>query len=142
MKKIIFILFCLLAFSVPVSFASPPTSIALTYDQDKGNLHVEAIHPTQDLEKNYVRLMNVYVNGDLVNTLNYARQSDYDKFTEDVPVTAQVGDVIKVDLFCFSGGELAQEMKVEKPGAQQPQSADAGGDNSSSDNSTIDNTST
>jgi len=101
---------------VPMSFATPPVSIDLSYDADKGSLHVEAIHPSFDLEKSYVRLMNVYVNGAQVSTLNYFKQNDYNKFTDDVPLTAQPGDVIKVELFCSLGGDMSKELTVTKPG--------------------------
>ena len=50
-------------FFISVSFATPPTSITLTYDIAKGSLHVVAAHESFDLDKSYVRLMNVYVNG-------------------------------------------------------------------------------
>lgn len=122
MNKILFL--SLLFFPLTLGLATPPTSISLTYDLDKQSLHVEAVHHTEDLLKNYVRLMNVYVNGNQVLTLSYNHQTDYEKFTDDAAVTAQEGDVIKVDLFCFSGGELAQELKVRKGIS----STDAGGD--------------
>ncbi len=96
-------------------FATPPTSITLSYDLDKGSLHVEAVHPSFNLEKSYVRLMNVYVNGQQVTTLNYFKQNDNYEFTDDVPVTAQEGDVIKVELFCSLGGDMSKEMTVAKP---------------------------
>ena len=116
MKRIFSLMFfCLFVFSVSASFATPPVSISLTYDLAQGSLHVEAIHPSFDLEKSYVRLMNVYVNGAQVSTLNYYRQNDYNKFTDDVPVTAQVGDVIKVELFCSLGGDMSKELTVTKP---------------------------
>jgi len=60
--------------------------------------------------------MNVYVNDAQISTLNYFRQKDYDKFTDDVPVTAQVGDTIKVELFCTLGGTMSKEITVVKPG--------------------------
>jgi len=112
MKMSIFFLFFLAMASL--SLATPPTSIDLSYDLSKGTLHVEAVHPTQNLDKNFVRLMQIFVNGQQVSALNYTRQEQYDKFTDEVPVTAKAGDVIKVDLFCASGGELVQEMKVEE----------------------------
>ncbi len=134
MRKILFILFYLSVFSVSVSFATPPVSISLSYDLTRGSLHVEAVHPSFDLNKSYVRLMNVYLNGSQVSTLNYYRQSDYNKFTDNVPLTAQVGDVIKVELFCALGGSMSQELKVTNPGdSQTDQGADAGG-NSETDN--------
>jgi hypothetical protein len=99
------------------SFATPPVSISLSYDLAGGSLHVDALHPTTTLNKSYVRLMNVYVNDTQVSTWNYTRQNDYDKFVDDVQITAKIGDTIKVDLFCAEGGELAQELKVKKPDA-------------------------
>ena len=114
MRKIFLSIFCLLTFSIPMSFATPPVSITLSYDATKGSLHVQALHPSFNLEKSYVRLMNVYVNGAQVQTLNYFRQNDYKEFTDDVPMTAKAGDVIKVDLFCSLGGEMAQEMTVKE----------------------------
>ncbi len=49
-----------------------------------------------------------------VSTLNYFRQNDYNEFTDDVPVTAQAGDVIKVDLFCTLGGEMVKRFDGSK----------------------------
>jgi hypothetical protein len=112
-----FLLFFLFLLPIAVSFATPPTSITLTYDLAKGSLHVEAVHPSFNLDKSYVRLMNVYVNGQEVSTLNYYRQNDYNKFSDDVSLTAQAGDVIKVELFCPLGGDMSQELTVAKPGA-------------------------
>ena len=127
MKQILtFFLF----FSIGTCFATPPTSIDLTYDLGKGSLHVEAVHPSFNLEKSYVRLMNVYVNGQQVSTKNYFRQDDYNKFTDDISVTAQTGDVIKVELFCSLGGDMSKELTVTKPEATPTdQGADKGTDN-------------
>src|SRR5271168_4324052 len=141
MKKIFFLLFCSLVFPISACFATPPTSITLTYDLSKGSLHVEAEHPSFDLDKSYVRLMNVYVNGTQVSTLNYYRQNDYDKFSDDVPVTAQAGDVIKVELFCTLGGSMSQELTVVLPGTGADQNP-ALQTNKETDNSTMDNAAT
>jgi len=127
MRKILGALLCAFVFPISVCMATPPTSIDLKYDLANGTLHVEAVHPSFNLEKSYVRLMNVYVNGTQVSTLNYFRQNDYNEFTDDVPVTAQAGDVIKVELFCALGGDMSKELTVAKPGtAPSDQSSDAG----------------
>jgi len=110
-----FFLFCLFLSFIPISFSTPPVSIDLRYDIDKGSLHIEAIHPSFNLEKSYVRLMNIYVNDTQVLTRDYFRQEDYNKFSDDVPLTAQAGDVIKVELFATLGGDLSKEMTVTKP---------------------------
>lgn len=123
MKKALIqvVVFFFLFFSVRASFATPPVSIDLSYDQSKGVLHVEAVHPSFNLEKSYVRLMNVYLNGQQVTTVNYYKQNDYNKFSDDVSMSAQIGDVIKVELFCSLGGDMSKELTVNKP---QPQSQD------------------
>ena len=112
MRKVLFFLFI---FPIAVSFATPPVSIDLSYDKAKGILYVEAMHPSFNLDKSYVRLMDVYVNGQEVSTFNYYRQKEYDRFTDDVPLTVQAGDLIKVHLFCSLGGEMAKELKIAKP---------------------------
>ena len=109
-------LFFLLAFPVSVCFATPPTSIALAYNLEEGSLHVVAVHPSFNLVKSYVRLMNVYLNGEQVLTLNYFKQNDNNEFTDDVPVKAQEGDIIKVELFCTLGGDMSKELTITKPG--------------------------
>jgi hypothetical protein len=117
MRKILVLLLCSCLFPVSAGFATPPVSINLSYNLAKGILHVEAVHPSFDLEKSYVRLMLVSVNDNQVSSVNYFKQNDYNEFSDDVPLTAQVGDVIKVDLFCSLGGEMAKELTVTKPGA-------------------------
>ncbi len=122
-----FLLFFLFIFPISASFSTPPTSIILAYDSAKGSLHVEAVHPSFNLDKSYVRLMNVYVNGEQVSTLDYFKQNDYNEFTADVPLTAQAGDIIKVELFCSLGGDMSKELTVTKPGEAKPdQNADTG----------------
>ena len=65
-------------------------------------------------------MMDVYVNGQKVSTLNYFKQNDYNEFTDDVPLTAQVGDVIKVELFCALGGDMSKELTVAKAEETRP----------------------
>jgi hypothetical protein len=97
-------------------WAAPATSIDMSYDTGKGILHVEATHESFDLYKDYIRLMNVYLNGTQVAAIDYYKQDAFDKFTDDVPLKAQAGDVIKVDLFSSMGGEKAAELKVNAGG--------------------------
>ncbi|MBF0504567.1 MAG: hypothetical protein HQL14_05630 [Candidatus Omnitrophica bacterium] len=113
MKNILFVLFLL--FNCPVSWATPPTSITQTYDLDKASLHVDAVHPSDLLDKSYVRMMTVSLNNKPVQTFYYYRQKDHAGFSEDVSLKAKVGDVIKVDLFCTQGGSLSDELTVPAP---------------------------
>ena len=126
MKRNILILVCLFLFPIAVSFATttplPPrmstvTSITLTYDLDKASLHVEAVHPSSNWEIDYVRMMTVSLNGQIVSTSNYYHQTSAAGFSEDVSLPAQVGDVITVELFCTGGSSSSQDLTVTKSGA-------------------------
>ncbi len=123
MKNILFVLCCLLVLPAAVSRATTPVgggmtpiqSITLTYNLDKSILHVDAAHPSDSWEKDYVRMMVVSLNGQLVGTFNYYRQKAYEGFSEDVPMKAQVGDTITVELFCTQGSSLSQDLTVTPP---------------------------
>ncbi|MDE2028807.1 MAG: hypothetical protein KGK03_05690 [Candidatus Omnitrophica bacterium] len=130
MKK--FVLLCICFLPASIAWAHAPTDISLSYDMGHKNLHVEAHHQSFNLQKMYIRLMNVYVNGKLISTSNFFRQDAYDKFSDDVALPAKVGDVIKVELFCALGGVNAKELKVTSQGVSQTQQEQ--------DNSTADST--
>jgi len=130
---------------ISLSFATTPpptgggmtvvTSMTLTYDLDKATLHVEAVHPSDNLEKNFVRMMTVSLNGQLFSTLNYVRQNDFAGFSDDVSIKAQAGDVITVELFCTGGSSISKDLTVAKSGTvSSDQNTDASTDNSTTDN--------
>jgi len=129
MKKIMFLLFYLLLLPVSAGFAAdapvfnpekepwkepffPIQSITLTYDLATATLHVEAAHPSNNWERDYVRMMTVSLNGQEVSTLNYYHQTSAKGFSDDVSLKAQVGDVISVDVFCTQGSSMTQEITV------------------------------
>jgi len=115
MKRILMTLMCLFIFSVTASWATPPVTITLSYDLDKASLHVEAVHPSFSVTVSYVRMMEVSLNGQTVNTLYYHMQNAPDKFWDDVPLKAKEGDVITVALFCTLGGSKSQDLTVTPP---------------------------
>jgi hypothetical protein len=113
-----FLLFCLFIFPVAVSWGiqmSPVTNMTLTYDLNKATLHVESDHPSSNWEIDYVRMMTVSLNGQIVSTLNYYHQTSAKGFSEDFPLTAQVGDVITVVLFSTQGNSMSKDLTVIKP---------------------------
>jgi hypothetical protein len=120
MKKTSFLLCCAFIFPITAGFATPEppprmstiTSITLTYDLKSASLHVEAVHPSNNWEIDYIRMMTVAVNGQIISTQNYYHQTTAEGFTEDVPVSANVGDVITVDLYCTGGSSMSQDLTV------------------------------
>jgi hypothetical protein len=135
MKKTSLFFLCVCILPIAVSLAAVPpvsnrmsvvTSMSLTYDLVKHSVHVQATHPSDNWAIDYVRMLTVSLNGQEVSTLNYDHQTSVE-FSEDVPVTAQVGDVIKVELFCTGGSSTSRELTVtDSGGSSQPdQGADA-----------------
>ena len=47
-----------------------------------------------------------------VSTIELLPSDDYDRFTDDVPVDCQAGDVISVTLFTSGGSSKSQDMTV------------------------------
>ena len=115
MKRILLTFMCLFILPVTASWATPPVVITLSYDLDKASLHVEAQHPSFNVAVSYVRMMVVSLNGETVNTLYYHMQNAPDKFWDDVPLKAKVGDVITAELFCTLGGSKSEDLTVTPP---------------------------
>ena len=102
-----------------VAFATPPSQIELSYDALKGNLHIEAEHPSDRLDRHYLRRMVIYKNDVQDQELFYPRQTYAAKFVADTALKADPGDRIAVELFCSQGGVGRQEITVPPavPGA-------------------------
>jgi len=135
MKNMLLGLCFLGIFPVVLCLATPPTGISLSYELDKAFLHVDAVHESDILDKSYVRMMTVSLNGQPVQSLYYTRQQNHEGFSDDVSIKAQVGDVIRVELFCTEGGSLAQEMTVTKPQPQDSADQDTSANAESQTNS-------
>jgi len=109
------LLFCIFMFPSTASRAAaltPVQSITLTYDLNKTVLHVVADHPSANWDRDYVRMMTVSVNSQMVSTLNYYRQTAFEGFSDDVQLNAKAGDVITVELFCTQGSSKSQDLTV------------------------------
>ncbi len=108
--------FFILALTVSPVWATPPREIKLSYDKEGQILHVEAQHPSDRLERHYLRRLVVTQNGKEVQVLNYPRQVLAWGFSNDVVLAAQENDVIKVELFCSQGGNGSGEIILPPEG--------------------------
>ncbi len=102
------------SFAAPPSRMSTVTSITLTYDLDKASLHIEAVHPSNNWEIDYVRMMTASLNGQIVSTTNYYHQTTAKGFSEDLALNAKAGDVITVELFCTGGSSMSKDLTITK----------------------------
>ena len=81
-------------------WATPPTTLDLTYDPATGVLHVEAKHISDHLDKHYLRRLVIDRNGAKEKEIAYTRQKYPSKFVEDIPFIAKPGETIAVEVFC------------------------------------------
>ena len=105
-KSIIY--FCLMAMVMligrPLSWATPPRDIKLSYDKEAQVLHIEAEHPSDRLERHYLRRLVIEQNGKEVKTVTFPRQVLARGLRTDVELPAKGDDFMHVELFCSQGG--------------------------------------
>jgi len=109
----VMILFC------PLSFATPPGDLNLTYDLEKGTLTAIGPHPTQDLTVHYIRRMEVSKNGGAPVMFYFTRQNSAAEFNETVPLEMKPNDMIHVKVYCSEGGAKEADLKIPE-GKSEP----------------------
>jgi len=92
--------------------AHPPSGILLTYDADSKVLHVDVSHVSRDHIRHHIRKITIYRNGMEVMSKYFHQQIDPAKFTQDFPVNAEAGDVLKIEAFSTQGGSLEETLTV------------------------------
>lgn len=109
-------------FSFSSAWATPPTTLDLTYDPTAGVLQVEAKHISDHLDKHYLRRLVIDRNGAKDKEIAYTRQKYPSKFIEDIPFIAKPGETIAVEVFCSQGGSKRAELIIDSttPSAQGP----------------------
>ena len=95
------------------AWATPPTTLDLTYDPATGVLHVEAKHISDHLDKHYLRRLVIDRNGAKEKEIAYTRQKYPSKFVEDIPFIAKPGETIAVEVFCSQGGKKKVELTID-----------------------------
>jgi hypothetical protein len=75
MKRVILLSAILIALPFVLK-ADPPKKVNLTFNAENHKLKIEAVHPVQNVEKHYIDLISVSVNGKEVKTINLQKHSD------------------------------------------------------------------
>ncbi len=99
---------------VSLVFAHPPKDMQLSYDKEKGILHIEMSHVTNNVLKHNIRQIEVIKNAEEPILLHYVKQTTPQKQIEDVEIKAVVGDVISVDAVCSVAGSEKQSITIEE----------------------------
>ncbi len=113
MKRSIAALVVILMAGASFAWATPPTTLDLTYDPASGVLHVEAKHVSEHLDKHYLHRLVIYRNGAQEQEIVYTRQKYPSKFMEDIPLIAKPGETIAVEVFCSQGGSKRAELTID-----------------------------
>lgn len=114
MKKIFLVLVSFLL-SANLAFASPPTSIDVTYDPAKKKITALIYHQSYNIKKHYINVVTLIINGAVVEVQRFHWQHTAREQTAvfDVP-DLKPGDVITIKAFCNKGGQRAQDIKIKE----------------------------
>lgn len=115
MKKAIIIISTLffLAFSI-VAFAHPPLDIIFNYDSKNKVLSVGILHPVEDLQKHFIKKINIKVNGKDWIAQNFSNQIKLEAQAASFAVVdLKKGDIIEVLAICNQSGQLKKTFKIE-----------------------------
>ena len=115
--------FFIFLFYAAMASATPPSEILLSYDTDKSILHVSARHPSERLQRHYLRRLVISKNDVVVQTVTFSSQKLASGLEEDIEFKADPGDKISVEVFCSQGGSKKAELLIPKPDGEKDQHA-------------------
>lgn len=117
----IFILTIILGatFQLSSAFAHPPSEMNLNYIHEEELLRVEMTHVSHDIRDHYIRKIYVFKNDEKSALVYLTRQNSPKIAIEDISIKADSEDVIRVKVFCSTGGAkeetvIVPELKIEE----------------------------
>ena len=113
-RKIITLLFLGILTAPLFSWATPPESLEVSYNQSAGTLTVSGHHPTQDRFEHFIRIVTIIRNQDEPQKFYLTRQDSASEFKVTVPVKSEPGDTIRITVNCSQGGAKSAEIQILK----------------------------
>lgn len=101
--------------NISLVLAAPATNLKLTYSLDTHMLQVEADHPTDKPDKNFLRRVSIVNNQQEPQDFYFSRQKSPSKFKEDINFQAEVGDHLEVQVYSSEGGVVSGSLDITKP---------------------------
>ena len=95
-------------------WATPPENVELAYDMGKGILTISGKHPTQDRLEHFIRRAVVVINQNEPKGFYTTRQNSANGYEFLVPVQAEAGDKIHVEVYCSQGGSKSVDLDVPR----------------------------
>lgn len=112
--KIFFVFLTFLFLVVSSVWASPATSIDVSYDAKAKSITATIYHQSYDIKKHYIRVVKMSINGAIVDTKNFHWQHTAQEQTAVFSIPdVKPGDTILIEAFCNKGGKRAQEIKIK-----------------------------
>lgn len=102
-KRFFLTMVCAMCVALNV-WATPPMDVSINYDKEKKILHVSSAHPSDHLDKHYLRRIVIFKNDVEDKSVAYPRQKMPSGIEEDIAYDAKGDDVISVKIFCSQGG--------------------------------------
>ncbi len=98
-------------------FCHPPKDVALNYNPGTGELSIEAIHQVQDVQKHYVKSIEIIVNKENPVERKFTSQTSAEKQTDTVKLEkVKPGDQIIVTAICSIAGSKSATLVVKEAG--------------------------
>ena len=92
--------------------ANSPSEIQLTYDQEKGRLHVVVKHVSTHMRKHYIRKIEVRKNNEPSVPYYYTSQTSPSELIVDIALKAVPTDTIHVEAICSQAGRAEETLVI------------------------------
>jgi hypothetical protein len=109
-----FIILIVLILFPSICLAAAAINVQLTYNVETKRVHLEASHPTDHPEKNFIRRVVFTINSQVSQAFSYARQKSPVKFVEYYELKVEPGDHIDVQMYSSEGGLAEASLDIPK----------------------------
>lgn len=124
----IILVFLTIVISSNFVLGHPASNVDINYNFNEQRLTVTISHNTDNKETHYIKKVEVYKNGINIIDEEYTSQTSSKTFTLYFNVSANDGDILKVETECVQGGNTEDSLTVK--------STENGTSNENGDNST------
>ena len=108
------IVFFILVCAVRAVEAHPPRDMTLTYDKEKGTLHISLSHISKNPRDHFIRKIIVYKNNEELEEHYFVTQTSGKGLETDISIEAGAGDVIGIKAICNKAGYAEAKLTIEE----------------------------
>ena len=94
--------------------ATPPNNLLLNYDVELQKLDITANHPSERLERHFIRRVVVTKNSKDTQEFYFVRQVTPGQFKATLDYKTEPGDHLDVKLSCMQGGSAEVSLDIPK----------------------------